>query len=789
MTTPAPSKPSQINMLDAAIQAAADGWYIFPLHTPLFNHPAGYTCSCEDYRHTEACRQRDPERKAKGKPPLYLAPDEHCGQPGKHPRVNWRSESTQDPKTIAAWWRRWPTANVGGDTGKSDKLVLDADLYKETYSGSDLWEDATRTQNTGGGGRHVIFDRQGKPYGNQTGALPAGIDIRGVGGFIVLAPSLHKSGRRYEWANDKTYAPLPDELDRLLAAAREASKPKPRLPVQPTNIDDTELLERMFSAKNGHQVRALWDGHDGGDHSAADYRLCRHLAFWTGRDEARIDRLFRLSGLYRSDKWERDDYRRRTIGKAIDDTSEVYDPQRAAPPDGAAAGPNVRAILEATRLRLRGLDFSLLVPAELQAANGYRTDATDRIIADHALAVAMERNSLVVRISSLQLAERTGRSFHTCKTAMKRLCWLFAPLEESVAKSKDAPLYEIRVAQIAISKSCAEDISRSTQLPLATHAGRDAFVRSLTRMTPDDLAARIAARNDEIAAAVLAHQAASVTSTTLQMRVSEIVSASATVSGMTQAISAAMEDIPVDQSLGDGIPRPLDPRRYQARLDALTDSAGPGVLLVVDALVMYGALDRTELAIVMHRKKHSVSRIVARGLALEILVEDGNRIDVAPDWQERTDIIDATAPTAGTMQRRRLAVVDSRIRYTEAALNNPYLSPEERDAMYRRKNRAQVTKLRLAKDGVDQHNERRTAAGVPRVDKTVILTPGSTYEDYQRRQRQQLADRRQSQEALRSLAGDLAGLDYQESKRIAQVAGYTEAEVAKAKSPRKGAPA
>ena len=129
--TPAPAKPSPINMLDAAMQAANDGWYIFPLHTPLFDHPAGHKCSCEDYRHTDACRQRDTERKAKGKPLLYLAPDEHCDTAGKHPRVNWRSESTRDPEKIRAWWKRWPNANIGGDTGKSDKLVLDADLYKD----------------------------------------------------------------------------------------------------------------------------------------------------------------------------------------------------------------------------------------------------------------------------------------------------------------------------------------------------------------------------------------------------------------------------------------------------------------------------------------------------------------------------------------------------------------------------------------------------------------------------------------------------------------------------------
>ena len=731
--TPAP----QVNMLDAALQAASDGWYIFPLHTPLFDHPAGHTCSCEDYRHTDTCRQRDAERKAKGKPPLYLAPDEHCQQAGKHPRVNWRSESTRDPEKIRGWLKRWPNTNIGGDTGKSDKLALDADLYKETYSGGELWEGATRTQNTGGGGRHVIFDRQGKPYGNQTGALPDGIDIRGAGGYIVLAPSLHKSGKRYEWANSASYAPIPDDLGRLLDAAREAAKPKPRIPSQPTNLDDTELLERMFSAKNGHQVRALWDGSDDGDHSRADFRLCCSLAFWTGCDEGRIDRLFRLSGLYRSDKWERDDYRRRTIARAIDATSEVYDPQRKASTlavvglaSTTEAGPGVKAIIEALRLHLRSQDFAQLVPLGLQAENGYRTDATDRTIADHALAIAMERNSLIVRISSLQLAERTGRSFHTCKTAMKRLCWLFAPMEQTDGKAKDAPLYEVQVAQIAISKECGGDLSRSTQLPLATHAGRDAFVRSLTKLTADDLAVRNENRQAE------------------------------------------------------GLPPMKYSKELQRRLDAQVDSAGPGVLLVMDALAMYGALTRTALATVMHRKKYSVSRFVVRGLSLGLLVEDGNCIDVAPEWQERTDAIDAVSPTAGTMQRRRLAAIDSRLRYTEAALNNPHLLPDDRDAMYRRRNRAQVAKLRMVKDGMVDHNARRAEAGVAPVDKTVVLIPGASYQDYLRWQRQQLADQRQAQESLRSLAGDLAGLDRDEAIRMATIegSGWTAAEVAQAMS-------
>lgn len=61
------------------------------------------------------------------------------------------------------------------------------------------------------------------------------------------------------------------------------------------------------------------------DHSSADLALCNILAFWTGKDPKQMDSIFRRSGLYRADKWEREDYRSATISKAIADTVEVYD--------------------------------------------------------------------------------------------------------------------------------------------------------------------------------------------------------------------------------------------------------------------------------------------------------------------------------------------------------------------------------------------------------------------------------------------------------------------------------
>jgi Protein of unknown function (DUF3987)/NrS-1 polymerase HBD domain len=52
------------------------------------------------------------------------------------------------------------------------------------------------------------------------------------------------------------------------------------------------------------------------DHSSADLAFCIRIAHWTGPDPVRIDEVFRESELCR-EKWERADYRRRTIQKAI----------------------------------------------------------------------------------------------------------------------------------------------------------------------------------------------------------------------------------------------------------------------------------------------------------------------------------------------------------------------------------------------------------------------------------------------------------------------------------------
>lgn len=95
--------------------------------------------------------------------------------------------------------------------------------------------------------------------------------------------------------------------------------------------DDETLIEKAKRATNGVRFSALWGGdttHHGGDDSSADMALCSMLAFWTGRDADRMDRLFRQSGLVR-EKWDEQHgsktYGQLTIGKAINFCSHVYE--------------------------------------------------------------------------------------------------------------------------------------------------------------------------------------------------------------------------------------------------------------------------------------------------------------------------------------------------------------------------------------------------------------------------------------------------------------------------------
>lgn len=112
-------------------------------------------------------------------------------------------------------------------------------------------------------------------------------------------------------------------------ATSESNKSGARVEVTES---DRELWDKMFKSNQGAEIRRLYDGDTSvcdGDHSACDLALCNHLAYWTNLDSARIDRMFRQSGLMRS-KWSKEyvipkfgqTYRDWTISTALSDKSE-----------------------------------------------------------------------------------------------------------------------------------------------------------------------------------------------------------------------------------------------------------------------------------------------------------------------------------------------------------------------------------------------------------------------------------------------------------------------------------
>lgn len=93
----------------------------------------------------------------------------------------------------------------------------------------------------------------------------------------------------------------------------------------------SEVLELARKAKNGCKFQSLFAGNfsEYSSQSEADMAFCNMLAFWTGRNEALMDEIYRSSGLMR-DKWDRKQagstYGALTVQKAIENCSQVYQP-------------------------------------------------------------------------------------------------------------------------------------------------------------------------------------------------------------------------------------------------------------------------------------------------------------------------------------------------------------------------------------------------------------------------------------------------------------------------------
>lgn len=158
--------------------------------------------------------------------------------------------------------------------------------------------------------------------------------------FDTYDIEVYESGRYFTFTEDEhpDSKPIrsvsPEVFTKLLSTLGYPWKKEEKPYIPPTQtestFEDRELLEKMFSARNGAKTKKLWEG-DLSDHnqdgSSADHALCLHLSFWSNRNYEQIERLWLASPLgQRKKTQQREDYRIRTINNAIASTAQVYTP-------------------------------------------------------------------------------------------------------------------------------------------------------------------------------------------------------------------------------------------------------------------------------------------------------------------------------------------------------------------------------------------------------------------------------------------------------------------------------
>ena len=159
------------------------------------------------------------------------------------PMSQWQDKASNDIHVVNDWWTsQYSGYGIGIATGQTKHgriFVLDVD-DREEYKGSDTLHDLqekygqlpeTVTAITGTGGQHLYFYCDEDIRNDAGSRLGVGLDIRGTGGQVLAAPTIHPNGRTYEWEHglsphERRPAKAPDWLVKLLTKQPEMVKPK-----------------------------------------------------------------------------------------------------------------------------------------------------------------------------------------------------------------------------------------------------------------------------------------------------------------------------------------------------------------------------------------------------------------------------------------------------------------------------------------------------------------------------------------------------------------------------------
>lgn len=240
---------SETSLDDAAVRYASHGLRIMAVHS-ILTPGTRATAKC-------ACHRAD------------------CKSQGKHPIDGaWQKKATTDVDQVRDDRARHRGSNVGLALGGDERLVaIDIDGAPGRASWARLESEhgafpVTLTSRSGraDGGEHRLFrvpahlDLARIKTRSATNGL-AGIDTRGIGGQIVVPPSVHYTGALYQWDVAAPIADLPDALFEAIAEKpRPVSTPRPSSPA----VRPDALLERR-AAKYVDACQPAIQGSGGSD--------------------------------------------------------------------------------------------------------------------------------------------------------------------------------------------------------------------------------------------------------------------------------------------------------------------------------------------------------------------------------------------------------------------------------------------------------------------------------------------------------------------------------------------
>ncbi|MFD6684196.1 bifunctional DNA primase/polymerase [Micromonospora parva] len=189
--------------------------------------------------------------------------------------------ATTDADLIRKWWTEEPDANIGAPCKLNGWAVLDIDPRNGGYTSLAALENrvglmpGTTMQITGGDGLHMLylspgFDLPGEPF--------PGIDFK-HNGYILLAPSVHASGSRYQWAGQPDVFHLPSTAWPEALLPRKEKRPAPpaptarRHPFPPAPAGGRPGGGKLWSVAD--LVQHVMDSHEGIRNSSFYFAACR----------------------------------------------------------------------------------------------------------------------------------------------------------------------------------------------------------------------------------------------------------------------------------------------------------------------------------------------------------------------------------------------------------------------------------------------------------------------------------------------------------------------------------